>query len=170
MVETNHLRGGILVEVAPNRIADLVSQTVEIIGFCHDGRTHSPAMYPPSGASSTTNTSSAVTWGDTSRHAKRASNKEVFEPGTEWRSSLTTWRYTWFTTILFTDRPVSYRTHLTDTEPMSKLLALVGATLGGAVGWWLGMFIGFMTAFILSMIGTGLGVYAGRRFAAEYLL
>lgn len=112
----------------------------------------------------------AVTWGDTSRHAKRASNKEVFEPGTEWRSSLTTGRYTWFTTILFTDRLVSYRTHLTDTEPMSKLLALVGATLGGAVGWWLGMFIGFMTAFILSMIGTGLGVYAGRRFAAEYLL
>ncbi len=47
MVETNHLRGGILVEVAPNRIADLVSQTVEIIGFCHDGRTHSPGDVPP---------------------------------------------------------------------------------------------------------------------------
>ncbi len=51
---------------------------------------------------------------------------------------------------------------------MSKLLALVGATLGGAVGWWLGAFIGLMTAFMLSMIGTGLGVYAGRRFATAH--
>ncbi len=52
---------------------------------------------------------------------------------------------------------------------MSKLLALVGATLGGAVGWWLGSFIGLMTAFIISIVGTALGVYAGRRFADEYL-
>ncbi len=52
---------------------------------------------------------------------------------------------------------------------MSKLLALVGATLGGAVGWWLGSLIGLMTAFIISIVGTALGVYAGRRFADEYL-
>lgn len=52
---------------------------------------------------------------------------------------------------------------------MSKLLALVGATLGGAIGWWLGAHVGFMTAFMLSMVGTGGGVYAGRRIATNYL-
>jgi membrane protein YqaA with SNARE-associated domain len=51
---------------------------------------------------------------------------------------------------------------------MGKLLALVGATVGGAVGWWLGAHVGIMTAFMLSMVGTGGGVYAGRRFAARY--
>ena len=52
---------------------------------------------------------------------------------------------------------------------MSKLLALVGATLAGAFGWWLGSGIGLMTAFILGIVGTALGTYAGRRVAAEYL-
>ena len=51
---------------------------------------------------------------------------------------------------------------------MSKLLALVGATLGGAVGWWLGARVGVMTAFTLSVIGTAAGVYVGRRIAATY--
>jgi hypothetical protein len=52
---------------------------------------------------------------------------------------------------------------------MSKLLTFLGATLGGAIGWWLGAPIGTMTAFILSMLGTGVGVYAGRRIAAAVL-
>jgi len=52
---------------------------------------------------------------------------------------------------------------------MSKLLALVGATLGGAVGWWLGSRIGLMTAFFLAVVGTALGVYGGRRLAAHFL-
>ena len=50
---------------------------------------------------------------------------------------------------------------------LSNLLALVGASVGGAVGWWLGAPVGTMTAFLLSMVGTALGVYAGRRIAAR---
>ena len=50
---------------------------------------------------------------------------------------------------------------------MNKLLAFVGATLGGAVGWWLGGFVGTVTAFTVSMVGTGVGLYYGRRLARE---
>jgi hypothetical protein len=50
---------------------------------------------------------------------------------------------------------------------MGKLLALVGATIGGAIGWWLGAHVGIMAAFMLSVLGTGGGVYAGRRIAAR---
>jgi hypothetical protein len=52
---------------------------------------------------------------------------------------------------------------------MSKLLSFVGASVGGAIGWWLGARIGVMTAFFLSTIGTGIGIYAGRRIAASVL-
>jgi hypothetical protein len=48
---------------------------------------------------------------------------------------------------------------------MSKLLTFLGATVGGAIGWWLGARVGIMTAFIVSMLGTGVGIYAGRRVA-----
>ena len=46
---------------------------------------------------------------------------------------------------------------------MSGILAFLGATLGGWIGWWLGEWIGLMTAFFLSIIGSGVGLYAGRR-------
>jgi hypothetical protein len=52
---------------------------------------------------------------------------------------------------------------------LSKLLAWVGATLVGALGWWAGAREGVFTAFVLSMVGTGVGLYLGRRVAA-YLL
>ena len=48
---------------------------------------------------------------------------------------------------------------------MKKLLAFIGASAGGGVGWAIGSPAGIMTAFVLSMIGTGLGIYAGRRLA-----
>lgn len=48
---------------------------------------------------------------------------------------------------------------------MSKLFKLIGATLGSAVGWWLGDKIGIMTAVVLSAVGTGVGIYAGSRYA-----
>jgi hypothetical protein len=48
---------------------------------------------------------------------------------------------------------------------VSKLLALVGATVVGWLGWWLGAYVGTVTAFVLSMVGTGIGIYAGRRLA-----
>ena len=52
---------------------------------------------------------------------------------------------------------------------MAKLLAWIGATLVGGLGWWLGARTGTMTAFVLSTIGTGVGFYLGRRWAAEFL-
>lgn len=51
---------------------------------------------------------------------------------------------------------------------MTKLLGFVGATVGSYVGWWAGAGIGITTAFMLSMVGTGAGIYAGRRFAQRY--
>lgn len=51
---------------------------------------------------------------------------------------------------------------------MSKLCAFVGATVGGYAGWALGAPVGVFAAFVVSMIGTGLGLYAGRRFARHY--
>jgi hypothetical protein len=52
---------------------------------------------------------------------------------------------------------------------MSKLLSFLGASLGGSVGWWLGARAGTMTAFVVSMLGTGLGMYAGRWIAGRLL-
>jgi hypothetical protein len=52
---------------------------------------------------------------------------------------------------------------------METLLGMVGATVLGSAGWWVGDHIGLMTAFTFSMIGTGFGMYAGRRLAREYL-
>ncbi len=51
---------------------------------------------------------------------------------------------------------------------LPKMLGFIGATVGGAIGWWLGNYVGFMTAFMVSMIGTGFGIYAGRRIAQHY--
>ncbi len=52
---------------------------------------------------------------------------------------------------------------------MTKILSFVGSFVGGSVGWWLGAFFGIMTAFTISMVGTGLGIYIGRRIATEYM-
>jgi hypothetical protein len=52
---------------------------------------------------------------------------------------------------------------------MSKLLTLLVATIGGAIGWWIGARVGTMTAFMVSMVGTGIGIYAGRRIAESIL-
>jgi hypothetical protein len=52
---------------------------------------------------------------------------------------------------------------------MSTLLAWVGATIVGALGWWAGAPWGLFTAFVLSTVGTGIGLYVGRRLAAHLL-
>ncbi|HET8650240.1 MAG TPA: hypothetical protein VFL95_09380 [Gemmatimonadales bacterium] len=52
---------------------------------------------------------------------------------------------------------------------MSKVLSGLGAFVGGSVGWWIGGHIGIMTAFMISIVATGVGIYAGRRIAREYL-
>ena len=51
---------------------------------------------------------------------------------------------------------------------MGKLLAFVGATVGGWLGWAAGEPIGTMTAFMVSMLGTGIGIYVGRRVARNW--
>jgi hypothetical protein len=52
---------------------------------------------------------------------------------------------------------------------VGKILAILGATVGSAIGWWLGAHVGMMTAFLVSVLGTAVGVYAGRRIAATLL-
>ncbi len=52
---------------------------------------------------------------------------------------------------------------------IEALLGFVGATLVGAGGWWIGEHVGVMTAFILSTVGSGAGLYFGRRLAREHL-
>ena len=51
---------------------------------------------------------------------------------------------------------------------MLKLYSFIGATVGSYAGWALGAPVGFTTAFMVSMVGTGLGIYAGRRVARYY--
>ncbi len=51
---------------------------------------------------------------------------------------------------------------------MTKFYGFLGATVGSYAGWYLGAPIGFMTGFMLSMVGTGFGIYAGRRVAQHY--
>jgi hypothetical protein len=48
---------------------------------------------------------------------------------------------------------------------MTKLFGFIGATVGGYAGWALGALGGTFTAFVVSMIGTGFGMYWGRRLA-----
>ena len=51
---------------------------------------------------------------------------------------------------------------------MGKLFAFLGATIAGYAGWALGARIGTMTAFFVSVIGSAVGVYAGRRMAQRF--
>jgi len=51
---------------------------------------------------------------------------------------------------------------------MTKLLGFVGATVGGYAGWALGALAGTFSAFVVSMIGTGFGMYWGRRLAQHF--
>jgi hypothetical protein len=49
---------------------------------------------------------------------------------------------------------------------MRRLVIAMLTIVGGWIGWWLGDHVGLMTAFILSMVGTGFGMYFGRRLVA----
>lgn len=57
----------------------------------------------------------------------------------------------------------------TRKEPdVQKLLGWVGASAGSWIGWAAGAHISIFVAFMLSIVGTGIGMYAGRRFAQRY--
>ena len=51
---------------------------------------------------------------------------------------------------------------------MKKLYSFIGATIGSYAGWYAGAPIGMMTAFTISMVGMGVGIYAGYRIAKHY--
>jgi len=51
---------------------------------------------------------------------------------------------------------------------MLRFYSFIGATVGSYAGWLLGATVGFTTAFMISMVGTGVGIYAGRRVARYY--
>jgi hypothetical protein len=51
---------------------------------------------------------------------------------------------------------------------MSKLLAFFGMTIGGWIGWAIGDHFGLFAAFVLSIIGTGVGLYYGRKLANDH--
>jgi hypothetical protein len=51
---------------------------------------------------------------------------------------------------------------------MTKLFGFLGATAGSALGWWAGAPVGTMTAFMFSTVGTGVGLYLGRKVGDHY--
>ena len=51
---------------------------------------------------------------------------------------------------------------------MKKLLGFAGGLVLSSIGWWLGSLVGIMTAVMISAIGTGVGIYYGRRLADHY--
>jgi uncharacterized membrane protein YeaQ/YmgE (transglycosylase-associated protein family) len=51
---------------------------------------------------------------------------------------------------------------------VTKLFGFIGATVGGYLGWAVGAPVGIMTAFMVSMVGTGAGLYVGRKVASYY--
>jgi hypothetical protein len=51
---------------------------------------------------------------------------------------------------------------------MGRLYGFVGTTVLGYVGWFVGALVGTTTAVILSIIGSGLGIYYGRKVAQYY--
>jgi len=52
---------------------------------------------------------------------------------------------------------------------MKTLFGWTGMFLAGWFGWWLGEFIGLGTAVIVSAIGSGVGLYWGRRLYADHI-
>lgn len=51
---------------------------------------------------------------------------------------------------------------------MTRLLISLSTFILGSLGWYAGERVGIFTAFALSMVGTGLGVYLGRRLATHW--
>jgi len=51
---------------------------------------------------------------------------------------------------------------------MTRLLISLSTFIFGSLGWYAGERVGIFTAFSLSMVGTGLGVYLGKRLATHW--
>lgn len=51
---------------------------------------------------------------------------------------------------------------------LNRLLIALCTFVLGSLGWYIGERVGLFTAFALSMVGTGAGIYVGRRFAQQW--
>jgi hypothetical protein len=51
---------------------------------------------------------------------------------------------------------------------MQKLLSGIGAFAGSSLGWAIGSHVSVFTAVIVSAVGTGVGIYYGRKLARDY--
>lgn len=51
---------------------------------------------------------------------------------------------------------------------MTRLLGFIGLTLGGWIGWSAGARFSLGAAILLSIVGTGVGLYVGRRIARDH--
>jgi membrane protein YqaA with SNARE-associated domain len=54
------------------------------------------------------------------------------------------------------------------TTIMKAIVTTTLSIIGGWLGWWLGDQIGLFTALLVGMIGTGIGIYAGRQLARQF--
>jgi hypothetical protein len=50
-----------------------------------------------------------------------------------------------------------------------KAIPWLASIVGSYVGWWLGAFVGTFTAIMLSIVGAGVGLYFGAKWAKENL-
>ena len=51
----------------------------------------------------------------------------------------------------------------------SKMIPWVTGMVGSYAGWFLGAKLGIFMAFVLSIVGTGVGIYFGRKWMLEHL-
>ncbi|MES2521355.1 MAG: hypothetical protein V4617_01565 [Gemmatimonadota bacterium] len=51
---------------------------------------------------------------------------------------------------------------------MTRAIVAISTCMLGSLGWYAGEFIGLFSAFIGSVVGTGVGVYAGKRLAEHW--
>ena len=52
---------------------------------------------------------------------------------------------------------------------MRGILSTLGVCLLGSIGWAIGMWVGIGTAVVLSAIGSGVGLYYGRKLFDQWL-
>lgn len=71
-------------------------------------------------------------------------------------------------TLMGTGNPhqkfLSFHFYDPKVKNMRSIIVTMVVICSSSLGWWIGSQIGLITAFILSMVGTGLGIYFGRRF------
>lgn len=52
---------------------------------------------------------------------------------------------------------------------MRRMMDLIAMTIGGWAGWAIGAPISIFTAFVISMVGTGFGLWASRKYMGSML-